>query len=379
MPIFALPLLFFPHFSTVRANEVAEAMTADSYGNSYVASYFYPSSPTHLTKIDPDGHIVYSVHPVDGWRDTERLMGDGAGNLYAALHEAVGGSQIADPDPLIIKLDPTGNELYRYPLTVKSRLVGASIDVGEMTVGPDGGLYLTGYGHLIGQPASNTIHLDSQGHLLYSVDVGGSAITADSQGSVYVAGTTDNPGFLTTPGAYKTQCGCQEGSSVNTYLVKLNPDGSVAYATFILNAVPSSNTSTQLHVNVDEQGRASVVSVRYQPQPDFQFTAAVSTLSADGSGLLYSSSSTLTGVQANHWAFDGTERLLFTGPASDTLPITTGAFQNGGTYAAVMSLAGGQIQYVGRFPFPVGNDGYYTPDAAIESDGSGAFSFWKHT
>ena len=373
MPVFVLPLLFFPHFSTVRANEVATAMTADRHGYSYVASYFYPSSSTHLTKIDADGHVVYSVRPVDGWRNTERLMADDAGNLYATLSEAIRGPEVADPDPLIIKLDSNGAELYRYPLTVKSRLVGASIDVGGMTAGPEGDLYLTGYGHLIGQPASNTIHLNPQGHVLYSVEVGGSAITSDSRGDVYIAGITDDPGFPTTPGAYQTQCGCQAGISVNAYLVKLNPDGSMAYSTFILDEVAPSSTSIQFHVSVDEQGRASVASVQYQRQPDNPLTAMISRISADGSSLLSHASSTLAGVPANHLEFDGTDRLLFTGPATDTLPITTGAFPNGGTSAGVMSLTDGQIQYVGRFPFATGNDSYYTPDAAIEPDGSGGF------
>ena len=81
--------------------------------------------------------------------------------------------------------------------------------------------------------------LDPDGNIVYSTYFGGSgaelatAMTVDPYGGVYVTGTTTSIDFPTTPGAYSSSVPpASGGAPFITFLFKLNPDGSVGYATY---------------------------------------------------------------------------------------------------------------------------------------------------
>jgi Beta-propeller repeat len=81
--------------------------------------------------------------------------------------------------------------------------------------------------------------LDPAGNVVYSTYFGGtgvdaaSAMTVDSAGNVYVAGTTTSTDFPTTKGTYQATYPTPPATNgTETFLFKLNPDGSVGYSTY---------------------------------------------------------------------------------------------------------------------------------------------------
>jgi hypothetical protein len=112
--------------------------------------------------------------------------------------------------------------------------------------------------------------LDPTGsHLIYSTYLGGStfgqtkayAIAIDSSGSAYVTGSTQQPDFPVTAGAYHTICGVAVngqsncgGGAVSAFLTKLSPSGgSLVYSAFL-----GAGQDAAYSVVVDSQAQAYV-------------------------------------------------------------------------------------------------------------------------
>src|ERR1700704_4041079 len=107
--------------------------------------------------------------------------------------------------------------------------------------------------------------LDPSGNIVYSTYFGGSggdsatAMTVDPQGSVYVTGTTASTDFPTTPGVYSSSVPPPSGGGAFvTFLFKLNPDGSVGYATYFSNSLSTTNA-----IAVDRAGFAYLSGLSY--------------------------------------------------------------------------------------------------------------------
>ena len=98
------------------------------------------------------------------------------------------------------------------------------------------------------------IKLDNNGNVVYSALFGGSgndnaaALAVGSDGSVYVTGATNSADLPVTAGAYLTAM-----PSAASFLFKLNPNGSLAWATYV--ATPASSV---LSIAADAQGNSYI-------------------------------------------------------------------------------------------------------------------------
>jgi hypothetical protein len=88
-------------------------------------------------------------------------------------------------------------------------------------------------------------------------------MTVDAQGAVYVTGTTNSADFPTTPGAYSSSVPLPFGGAASiTFLFKLNPDGSVGYATYFTNSLTTVNA-----IAVDSAGFTYLTGLSYGGAP----------------------------------------------------------------------------------------------------------------
>ncbi|MBM3493786.1 MAG: hypothetical protein FJX72_05610 [Armatimonadetes bacterium] len=143
--------------------------------------------------------------------------------------------------------------------------------------------------------------LDATGSaLVYSTFMGGAGsdgdtdLTLDHTGAVYLVGNTTSADYPTTPGAY---CTTFSGGYYDVFVTKLSPDGSaVVFSTFLGGA----NIDQSYGIVVDDAGSTHIVgqtlSAGYPTTPGALDTTLsgstdgfISTLSSDGSALLYSS------------------------------------------------------------------------------------------
>ena len=90
--------------------------------------------------------------------------------------------------------------------------------------------------------------LDTNGNIVYATYLGGSgndtasAMAVGQDGSVYLTGSTNSLDFPVTPGSYT-------GGGQGTYVLKLKPDGSLAWSTFFADAHTTVST-----LAVDDEG-----------------------------------------------------------------------------------------------------------------------------
>jgi uncharacterized protein (TIGR03437 family) len=137
------------------------------------------------------------------------------------------------------------------------------------------------------------------------------AIAIDAAGNVYVGGSTDEPDFPVTPGAYLTQ-GPRADIFMNTlfysYVAKFSPAGKLAYSTFLGTGssacVGGSFCLTRESTNADVEGLAvdstgAVTAVGVEGGAFNVESGYASRLGPDGSKLLWSAT-----LGANYGAID---------------------------------------------------------------------------
>jgi uncharacterized protein (TIGR03437 family) len=243
----------------------------------------------------------------DGFNSTTQL-GPAA---FASLRSfrAAGGSLLigafATNDVFVTKLDPDGNIVY------STYFGGTTNDLATaMNVDTSGAVYVAGTTSSLdfpvtpgayqtkppNQSATFLFKLKPDGTLAYSTyfpSGSPAAVAVDSAGSAYIAGTTSG-GLPTTPGAYQTEfngtfifCGvgaifCPPNFVSNAFVTKFSPNGSgLIYSTYL-----GKQTDTGTALALAPDGSAYVGG----PQHIFK-------LSADGSSLLATTAPTFQPAQ----------------------------------------------------------------------------------
>lgn len=177
------------------------------------------------------------------------------------------------------------------------------------------------------------------------------AIACDSKGSAYLIGSTSDPNFPVTPGAWQTAFRGKGSSSIapltDAFAVKLKPDGGgLVWATYL--GGNAADTASSLAIDTSDQ----VWLVGTTASPDFpnaqgwsQGSDFIAGLNSSGSSLLYSARYPADGV-SNSIAVDANGLLHVSGPAgvvSTIAPFTSPLPRVFGVANAASDAIGGRI------------------------------------
>jgi|SRR5579863_219817 len=305
--VFAASAPTFPvlTFSTyLRDSFTPKAIATDPAGNIYMAGTAIVDPGTSQTtalvvKLNPQASQYLYIHYLGGshYDQANAIAVDSAGNAYVAgstnspdFPVTPGGNLGTSPAApqfssrsFVTKLDPNGEVVF------SDLLGGSASSSGEaVAVTPAGQILVSG---AVSNPAvisgvtpapfpgtpgayktPNTVgayllELDPTGaRMIFSaLGVGGSAIALDSTGNIYVAGSTVQLDYPTTPGAYQTtfpkvlNCGSPDCAfpfpGANQYVTKIDPTGStLIYSTALTGTRGAGNGG----LAVDQTGNAYV-------------------------------------------------------------------------------------------------------------------------
>ena len=226
------------------------------------------------------------------------------------------------------------------------------------------------------------------------------AIATDSAGNTYIAGTTFEASIATTPGAFQTQptaaptCGFIQGPSSpvpcnDSFVVKLDPTGTVVFATYLGGNADTSATS----IAVDQQGNVYVAGTTseglgstntFPVTPGAAFTnptrvsGFVAELNPAGSQLVYATF--IPGATIAALALDSDGNAFVTGSGfPSSFPTTAGAFQvspksSANSFPGIvakLNLSGSALlyaTYLSGSGTPNGND--YPSSIAVDAEGN---------
>ena len=181
---------------------------------------------------------------------------DAVGNLYAIGSQLVTVGSYTAHSVFVTKIDPTGATVYITKLGGKGDdiALGIGLDAsgrvfgGGYTTSPDFPLLHALQTETSSQGTTAFVFaLDASGSLLWSTYFGGSgvphgstgssvkAVAADAAGNCYIAGTSQLPNLLTTPGAYQTagNFGTVTEQISNGFVAKFSPTGQLVYSTWL--------------------------------------------------------------------------------------------------------------------------------------------------
>jgi uncharacterized protein (TIGR03437 family) len=126
-----------------------------------------------------------------------------------------------------------------------------------------------------------------------SQEITATAIAADAAGNAYLTGSTDDPNFPATPGAYQTSLNANpayEPTPSDAFAIKLNPSGTTAWATYL--GGPGNDQADSISLDASDNVWLAGANGAGFPsaQPGFMATAGdfLAELSADGSARSYS-------------------------------------------------------------------------------------------
>jgi uncharacterized delta-60 repeat protein len=179
--------------------DAAQAITLDSSGNTYVTGYSVGENTGYdyaTIKYDPEGNQLWVARyngPADSVDQTKAIILDASGNIYVT-GTSYGGD--TNYDFATIKYDPSGTQLWlvRYDGTGNDRDIPSGI-----AIDPTGNIYVTGSSK--GDETNQdyvTIKYDPAGNQLWTARYNGpandidvaKAIAADQAGNIYITGTS---------------------------------------------------------------------------------------------------------------------------------------------------------------------------------------------
>ena len=330
-----------------------------------------PSTPVFATYLGGAGNEVVGS-----------VTTDSAGNIYITgrtdspdfpLKNPIQAGAKSFSQIFIAKFSPTGDLLFStyYGGSANDLATGIALD-------PAGNVYVTGTLQSLDFPVVNAVQQKSAGgsdafvlkldpafHVVYATYLGGSAndlgmaIATDALGNAYVTGETSSTDFPVTAGAFQTSApGHTPYGFVypNAFVTKLDASGNMIYSTYL----GGSGGSIGWGIAVDATGDAHVAGETgsndfpiagnaLQSWPGRPVLLGIATpdaflskLTADGSGLVYS---TLLGGP------------MFDTARSVTLDANGNAFITGITSDARLPIVGGGQAYLAGDVYLVSADG----------------------
>ncbi len=285
----AFPVLTYSTY--LRDGFTPAAIAMDSSGNIYMTgnAIVDPSSTQStvlVVKLNPQASQYLYVRYVGGSvnESASAIAVDSAGDVYVAgstispdFPVTTGNGTLATPPvpgmserTFVFKLDPDGQLVF-------SDLLGGSTDsfAQAIAVNASGQVLVSGMSAGPGFPstpgaysvtdtngAPYLLEVDATGTkvLFSATGIGGSAITLDSSGNIYMAGTTGSLTYPTTPGSYQPNfpvfqtciAPCHgQFQGPNQYVTKLDPTGTkIIFST----AVSGSGNTLNNGLAVDAQG-----------------------------------------------------------------------------------------------------------------------------
>ncbi|MGO9261996.1 MAG: beta strand repeat-containing protein [Bryobacteraceae bacterium] len=385
----------------------ASMLAIDLAGNAYItgltasitdypvtaANAYQPTLPqgqngsSVLSKLSPSGGLLYSTYFGGIFAQSNAVAVDNNGNAYLAGSVSASGFGFpGTPNALTGAFTPT--DFYEAFLAkINTNLAGANslqyaTFFGRNTFGTavavdnTGGVYLAGNLPVIGGSGEGFIQTKNPlyavpggggdaflakfdptqsgtASLIYATYFGGSGadvltgVATDSNGNVYIGGSTSSNNLPTTLGAYQQFPPLPQGPELDLFVAKLNSTGTAAsYVTY----VGGSGADTMTAFAVDPSGNAvltgSTSSSNFPQVNGLPFPASqpstftfVTKLNAAGSNLVYSSYFTDSG-STEAAATDLNGNVYLAGQAFqgglDPFPVTLGAYQT--QFAASTSL-----------------------------------------
>jgi uncharacterized protein (TIGR03437 family) len=257
---------------------VPNAIATDSSGNIYLAGSAVIDPATQgkagfVVKLNPQsGQYIYQSF-LNGQANqiVNAIAVDESGNAYVAGTNANSGGM---EQSFVAKLNSNGDLLFSTP-------IGGSTESQALAIALTAGGQILVSGMSVGSAFPSTpgaysvpntadrpylVEFDPTGTktIFSATGIGGNAITLDPAGNIYVAGSTVQLDYPTTPGAYQITfpafnvCSflCQIGyQGANQYVTKVDPSGStLIYST----ALTGNGVTNNVGLAVDAAGDAYV-------------------------------------------------------------------------------------------------------------------------
>jgi hypothetical protein len=278
-PLVIDPILVFSTYLGGRGDDSGNGIAVDVDGNVYVtgstSSTNFPTTPNafditatgtvaasdaFVIKLDPTGtNLVYATYLGGSGNDQGNAIAvDADGNAFItgftesidfpltnAFQQACLGCADGLHDAFVAKLDPEGaNLLFSTYLGGRGDDIGSGIAVDSL-----GNVCVTGFTTSTNFPTVNAIasapggggdafltEFDPTGtNLLMSTYLGGSgfdvgnAVAIDTNGNIYVTGSTSSTNFPTTPNAFDITA-----NGTDAFVIKIDPSGTnLIYSTFL--------------------------------------------------------------------------------------------------------------------------------------------------
>jgi uncharacterized protein (TIGR03437 family) len=324
----------------LRSGFTPSAIATDTAGNVYLAGSTpadpnYPAtspSAAMVAKLDPAGASYLYFRTIGGSaHDTAAgIAVDTAGNAYvigttSSPDFPVTPGQQTGTLPatasatraFLVKLDPQGEVVFSEVLgsvdttgmavavTAQGAIIVSGSSTPELTASP--GAYsapnITTIPPITSWPFLMELDATGSNVVFTATGIGGSALALDAAGNIYMAGSTSNTGYPTTPGAYQTvlyghypclmSMFCNVGPITNQYVTKVDPAATkLIYSTGASSQFPSANSG----LAVDSAGNVYVTGWAYggynwtvtPTHYASQVTPFLTKLDAAGANALYS-------------------------------------------------------------------------------------------